>query len=221
MSRCVVLVVTRMGGDRWCSIVLDKKGGKYRVNFPYPHYLRAALIRQGGGNPDLWHPGRIVDLQKSRNKARRRLTHPEDTNFQTRPIITTDQTLDLEDLVRRLNLLVNNATDLFGVPIQFERNCAVVPENTRVTTSCGLIQLQGVRIYEDNFDKLRANFTIGGTDYQRIPVAGFDVEELYEEGATVLNGIAIFGLANPYRPSSWDDGPKFCFVQMTGFIVQS
>lgn len=217
MSEYVVLGATQMGNDRWCSIILNRTtGAKKRVNFPYPTYLSASLIRKGGGNPDLWQPGYVVDLMLSRNRARPRLTHPEDTNFRIKPIITTGQMVNLGQFIRNQGLLVAQPDDLFGTAIVLEKNCAVVPANTRVTTSCGLAEAT-VFMFRDNFGKLRASINIGGSWLINIPVTSLNITQGMEQRN--LQGIVALGLANPYRPPSWSEGPKFCFVQLNGFVI--
>lgn len=217
MSEYVVLGTTQMGNDRWCSIVLDRTTGmKKRVNFPYPTYLSASLIRRGKGDPNLWQPGYVIDLTLSHKRARPRSTHPEDTNFQTSPITTTGQMINLGQFIQNHGLLVAHPDDLFGTAIVLKNNCAVVPANTRVTTSCGLAQAT-VYIYRNSFGKLRALINIRGSQLTSIPVTSLDITRNMEQRS--LQGIVALGLANPYRPPSWGDGSKFCFVQLNGFIV--
>lgn len=220
----VILVVTQMGGDRWCSIVLDENGNKFRVNFPPPHHLSPTLVHTAGGKPDLWRPGRIVRLRRSEIIANPRVTHPEDTNFNPRMIKTTADSLDLYEFVHEKSLVGAGKATLFGVPVAFERNCPVVPSESRVRTSCGLVPVNDLSVYENGFGKVRTAFTINGQQFD-LSVTSIAMRRSFNDHkyswSGNLSGIGVLGLSGSFRPEAWGEGPKFCFLQMNGFIQET
>jgi hypothetical protein len=215
----VVLVVTKMGGDRWCSIVLDKDGKKYRVNFPSPHHLSPTLIHSAGANPDLWKPGQVVRLSKSGIVANPRITHPEDANFNPRMIETADRSLNLYRFVQKKSLVSAGKANLFGIPIENKRGCPVIPDGSRVKTSCGLVPVNNVSVYENNFGKIRASFTINGQSFD-LSATSIAIRRSFSQYPDSwdgnLCGIGVLGLSGSFRPDAWGDGPSFCFVQFNG-----
>ncbi|QNU25065.1 dual OB domain-containing protein [Geobacillus zalihae] len=217
----IVTGLTKMQNNRVCMSVYDEENNCYRR----PIFLRDPITYHTVQNITLFS---IIELTPIHHQHNIISPHTEDFPVEDTTQFTQIGRLNTNEQIKLLKKIsVPSVIDVFGYDdnntpfLTQQRGRFFVWPNSGIR-SLGTVQAQEARLYEDDFGKIRVDFTdLTGQSYNNLPFVSIEQDHWKDRRSyinkfnrTSANEIFVrLSLSRPFQPSNW--GQRACFLQVS------